>query len=273
MGFRGGVLQIAFRNHVVGEPMNFRIARAAGKTGRLLERLVDQQYPFHERPNAIVCYGQGYSGPLPALNRNCNRLNKLEQAQRLVEGLGAQAVPVMDYEQALVTVEQWPVLGRKVQHAQGRDIVPLLERWMVEGTQGQHDFYTPYIHSATEYRTWIYRNRHLGTYMKVLTYPEKFKRIGRNHKNGFTFMRMANDDVHPGIKELAKKAVRSLDLDFGGVDIINADDGVGNDEPSFMVLEVNSAPGVNDERRQVIKALAHRVIRWAAAGCPERQDG
>jgi hypothetical protein len=270
MGFRGGVLQIAFRNNVVGEPMNFRIARAAGKTGRLLERLVDQQYPFHERPNAVVCYGQGYSGPLPALNRNCGRLDKLEQAQRLVEGLGAQAIQPMTLEQALVTIEHFPVLGRKIHHAQGRDIVLMLEKWMLEDTAGQHDFYTAYHDSSAEYRTWVYRNRHLGTYRKVLAHPEQFKRLGRNRKNGFVFERMENDNVHEGIKDLARKAVRALDLDFGGVDIIRVGDG---GESEFMVLEVNSAPGVSDERRQVIKALAHRIIRWAAAGCPERKDG
>lgn len=247
--------------------MQFRIARTGAKTGRLLERLLDAQYPPHERPDAVICYGVGYSGPLPALNANAGRLNKLEQGLRLVEGLGAQAIPILTFEQAMVTVEHFPVLGRKLHHAQGRDIVPILEQWMLEDTREHLDFYTPYVDSTAEYRTWVYRNRHLGTYRKVLAHPEQFKRLGRNRRNGFVFERVENDVVPEQIKALSRSAVRTLGLDFGAVDLLGLRDG------GHMVLEVNAAPGVQDERRAVIQGLVHRIIRWAANGCPRRSDG
>lgn len=241
--------------------MEFRIASAGRTTGRLLEELVGPN-----EVNAVVCYGVGYIGPLPALNANCGRLNKLEQARRLVEGLGDQALPVYTYEQieALPPALRGTLFGRKSIHTQGKDIVPILESWQLEATRGHLDFYTPYLASTGEFRTWVYRNRHLGTYRKVLAHPEQYKRLGRNYKNGFVFERVENDDVPEQVKALSKAAVRTLDLDFGAVDLLELPGG------GHLVLEVNSAPGVADSRRAVINNLAHRIQRWAANGCPRR---
>jgi hypothetical protein len=245
--------------------MEFRIAAAARTTGRLLESLLDAAYPPHERPDAVVCYGMGYSGPLPALNRNCGRLNKFEQGQRLTEGLDGSAVTALSFEEAMAENRITPMLGRKLQHTQGRDIVPILERWQLEASRGVCDFYTPYVPSVGEYRTWVYRNRHLGSYKKELAHPEQYRRLGRNYRNGFVFNYVEREAVPEAVKELARRAIRCLDLDFGAVDILDL-------ENSYCVLEVNSAPGVAHERRAVINNLAHRVIRWAANGCPGRDE-
>lgn len=241
--------------------MEYRIAPAGRTTGLLLQQLVGPN-----PANAVICYGSPYTGPLPALNANCGRLNKMQQAQRLVEGLGAQAILDLNYEQALTWLEsrQTPLLGRKLVHTQGRDIVPILERWQLEAVRGTCDFFTPYVPSVGEYRTWVYRNRHLGSYKKVLAVPADYRRLGRNYKNGFRFERVENDDVPEAVKELSRRAVRSLDLDFGAVDLLHCSG------DSFVVLEVNAAPGVADSRRAVINNLAHRIQRWAANGCPGR---
>jgi hypothetical protein len=240
--------------------MEFRIARAGSLTGRLLMELVGDV-----DVDAVVCYGMGYSGSLPSLNRNAGRLNKLEQARRLHEVLpGNLSIRPMEYAEALERVTRGKmVLGRSLSHTQGKDIIPLVEPWQVEASIGSCDFYTQYVYSSGEYRTWVYRNRHLGTYRKVITRPSAFKRFGRNFANGFTFERVENDQVPESIKNLARSAVRALDLDFGAVDLLVE----GTDA---MVLEVNAAPGVQDERRRVIQGLAHRIRRWAENGCPGR---
>lgn len=239
--------------------MEFRIAPAGRATGLLLQELVGPN-----QTNAVVCYGSPYSGSLPALNRNCGRLNKLEQGLRLSEGLMGSAVGCLTFDQAMQEVREIPLLGRRLQHTQGNDIVPILEPWQLEATRGHLDFYTPYQPSIGEYRTWVYRNRHLGSYKKVLAHPEQFKRLGRNYKNGFVFERVENDDVPEAVKVLARSAVRILDLDFGAVDLLELRAG------EYMVLEVNAAPGVADSRRTVINNLAHRIARWAENGCPGR---
>lgn len=247
--------------------MNFHIARAASTTGNLLHTLVTEGLREQNITDvdAHVCYGAGYNGGGPVLNGQCSRYNKFEQAVRLREALGEHAIQAWRYDSLPQGV--FPLLARKVQHAQGRDIRLALEPWQVEAAHNSgSDFYTPYIPSSREFRVWAYRNRHLGTYEKVLRRPTDWKRIGRNYGNGFDFSGLENDAVPQALKDVARDALRGLGLDFGAVDVIQ---GMGG---GYVVLEVNSAPGVSGERRRVIRGLAHRIVRWVANGCPARRD-
>jgi hypothetical protein len=158
------------------------------------------------------------------------------------------------------------MLARNIVHSRGTDIRMVLEPWQVDAAvQAGAGFFTPYVPSVREFRVWTYRNRHLGTYEKVLRRPQNFKRIGRNHANGFDFSGVESDAVPQALKDVSRDALRGLSLDFGAVDVIQKPTG------EFVVLEVNSAPGVSDERRRVIQALSHRIARWVANGCPARQ--
>lgn len=249
--------------------MNFRIARAAFRTGSLLRRLVHEQGGETLGQDALVCYGAGYSGSSPALNARCSTFNKLEQARILREVLGVRAVEPMSSEEALTAMEEnpalgelYPVLGRNIQHTRGRDIRLCLEPWQVEALRDVSDFFVPYRPSVAEWRTWIYRKRHLGSYRKVLQNPEDMRRVGRNYHNGFRFERVERQEVPEALKQLGREAIAALGLDFGAVDILETAPG------TFVVLEVNSAPGVQDDRRAVIQRLAYRIVRWAQEGYP-----
>jgi hypothetical protein len=125
-------------------------------------------------------------------------------------------------------------------------------------------FFTPYIRSQAEYRVWTYRGQHLGTYQKVLAHPERYKKVGRNYDNGFAFQLVREAQIPRAAVELASQAVEALALDFGAVDILHGRDG------RFYVLEVNTAPGVEGEGRQVIQALARKIARWEELGYPAR---
>jgi hypothetical protein len=154
-------------------------------------------------------------------------------------------------------------LARNASHSQGRDIKVCVERWHIEAAkQSGSDFFTPYQTSIGEYRVWCYRKRHLGTYRKLHAHPEHFQRIGRNQANGFAFERIELSDTPEALKELGRRAISVLGLDFGATDIIETQPG------SYKVLEVNSAPGVADGRRAVIQKLAERIGLWHEAGCP-----
>lgn len=251
--------------------MNYHIARTASTTGNTLRTLVAEQLReqgIADRNDAHVCFGVGYTGAGHTLNRDCSRYNKLEQAQILRRELGTRALSVLTPQEARLPVGNGPffLLARNIVHSRGTDIRMCLEPWQVEAaiTAGA-GFFTPYVPSVREFRTWTYRNRHLGTYEKVLRRPQDFKRIGRNHANGFDFSGVENDAVPQALKDVSRDALRGLGLDFGAVDVIQKPDG------GYVVLEVNSAPGVSDERRRVIQALSHRVARWIANGCPARQ--
>lgn len=242
--------------------MDFRIAPAARITGGLLQDLVSAE--LGDSAASVVCYGSGYSGSLPALNAKCSRLNKYQQAIALREALGSEAVEPLTYEGAWET--GFPLLGRKARHTKGKDIRLVMEPYQLEALETVSDFFVPYQCSMYEWRTWVYRKRHLGSYRKVLADPEAMRRIGRNHENGFRFERVELADVPEPVKNLARQAISVLQLDFGAVDILEVT------PTQFIVLEVNTAPGVADARRVVIQKLAHRIVRWAESGFPNAES-
>jgi len=248
--------------------MRFIIARGAGPTGTLLQELVLAQMKedkVRDR-DCIICYGAGrLETQTPTLNAHCSDMTKLEQAVRLQEQMPEESLAVFRPDQ--LEGVRWPggvFLGRKTQHTQGKDIRIILEPWQVTAAvQAGTTFFTRYVSSEREFRVWVYRNRHLGTYEKALTRPAEFKTIGRNYHNGFSFQRIESNNVPEALKVIAKDAIRYLDLDFGAVDVLGTAEG-------YKVLEVNSAPGVQDDRRAVIQGLAHRIVRWMANDCPGR---
>lgn len=244
--------------------MDFHIAATAATTGNLLRDLVNTECTINTN-TMHVCYGVGRAGAR-TLNANCSRFNKLQQAQMLKEGLGLGALSVfVTPEEAENAVANNPLFARTLVHSRGRDIKIALEPWQIRpliasGSQ----FFTAHVASRREFRVWTYRNRHLGTYEKVLRRPDACTRLGRNFANGFDFSGIESDNVPQALKDISRQAIAALQLDFGAVDILQGLDG------RYVVLEVNSAPGVSNERRRVIQGLAHRIARWAVNGCPER---
>lgn len=255
--------------------MQFMIARVAAHTGALLRQLVNdemQRDGIRAPADAVVCYGAGTAARAHVLNATCSRMDKLEQGRHLQDRLGANALAIItDRAEAIRMLANNPLLARKTTHTKGRDIMLVLEDWQVGARlQAGANFFTPYLRSTTEYRTWVYRNRILGTYEKVLAHPNVCAKLGRNHANGFDFSFRENENVPEGLKDVARRAISALGLDFGAVDVLLT----APPNPRYVVLEVNAAPGVQDERRRVIQVLAHRIARWAHHGCPDRRvDG
>lgn len=99
--------------------------------------------------------------------------------------------------------------------------------------------YVKYIKKTYEYRIHVFKDR-------VIDIQQKRKKRGydeinhqiRTHNNGWVFTRM---DVNPNQLVISEsiKAVQSLGLDFGAVDVI-----WNNHYAKAYVLEVNTAPGL-----------------------------
>lgn len=234
--------------------LDFRIADGCGPTGRTLRDLVGVV-----RGNGVVCWGMGYGGELPALNRHASRYDKLEQL-RVLRDAGVLTVPF--FERLPEGAENYPLLGRRLRHHGGRDIQLIMQPG--DAAHCGADFYTRYIPRQTEYRTWVYRRRHLGTYEKVLAHPERYNRIGANFRNGFAFNLVPGEGVADEIRNLGSATVTALGLDFGAVDILRGMDG------RYYVLEANTAPGAESEDRFGIRNLASKIRRWADLGFPRR---
>lgn len=238
----------------------YRIATGCEKGASLLRQLVGTG---HASRTGVVCWGLGYNGTEPSLNARCGAANKLQQLQKFKDA----GILVPSFWTDLPTAsEDFPVLGRNLQHRAGRDIRLIMEPEMAQLFNAS-DFYVRYVPRKTEYRSWIYRRRHLATYEKRLVRPEEARgrhTVGANHKNGYAFLLMNSSLVPEGIRETAAKSVEALGLDFGAVDILR-----GVDEKLY-VLEVNCAPGAESADRAGLKSLAAKIGRWQELGMPRR---
>lgn len=253
--------------------MRFIIARAARTTGSMLERLV-REYMQREgirEPDCVVCYGAGYTGPLPALNAAVGG-TKMSQGQTLLRALPGEALEIFPINGRQITHTGFPLVARKLNHTKGRDIrvckTPAGMRVVL--ANGRHAYFTKLVESDTEYRVWVYRKRILAVYEKRLTEPEKNVKFGRNRDNGWTFHALNAENIPESVRRVGIAAVAALNLDFGAVDILGKWDQDHHDVHA-TVLEVNSAPGVSDEHRTAIVKLTRRIARWAANNCPTRE--
>jgi hypothetical protein len=239
--------------------ITFKIADGCGPTGSVLRQLVGSG---HAAKTGVVCWGRGHNGTEPTLNANAGRSNKLQQLQKF-KNAGILTVPF--FATLPTAAEDFPVLGRKLSHTGGKDIALIMQPG--DAPLFPSDFYTRYVPRLTEFRTWVYRKRHLATYEKRLTKPEQFlrrPRVGANYRNGFTFQLVGSESVPEGLRDIAARCVDALGLDFGAVDILKGIDG------KFYVLEVNCGPGVEGETRQGITALAAKIRKWETLGFPRR---
>ena len=256
--------------------LRLHIAENCGPTGRILAKLLtDAGVPLTHDNNAAkghVCWGAGGSYAQPTLNAKCSNHNKLQELQALTTA-GVQTIPFMlpnevpqlMFPKRPIPFAQ-PLLARKLKHHGGTDIRYCKDtrRARIALSKGRA-FFTRYIPSTTEFRVWVYRKRHLGTYEKVLAHPElKHRMVGRNHRNGYAFQLVQEANIPRPAVDLAVRSVEALGLDFGAVDVLLGRDG------RYYVLEVNTAPGIEGPNRQVIQSLAKRIINWSTKGFPAR---
>lgn len=247
--------------------LTFKIAPGCEKAGGLLRTLCTVSAGTvggaHGTKTGVVCWGAGYHGTEPTLNARAGAANKLQQLQKFKDA-GILVPPF--WEKLPSEAQDFPVLGRALKHHGGTDIKLILEPEMAQ-IFGSSDFYTRYIPRRTEYRSWVYRRRHLATYEKRLVRPEdaiRRNRVGANHRNGYAFMLMNSDLVPEGIRDIASKCVDVLGLDFGAVDILK-----GTDDRLY-VLELNTAPGAESADRAGLKTLAAKIQKWRQLGMPRR---
>lgn len=247
--------------------LELRVARAGAGTGRILRTLLEERGVQVARrghdADAGVSYGQAAQDPqIPWLNADAGRLNKYNQFRQMRDA----GVRVPTFSRHMLPM--FSFLGRWFRHQGGTDIVVYrnLDHAL---SLPRREFYVQLIPSTTEYRHWIYRGRHLGTYEKVKVRAPMagFTTFGRNYANGYAFQLVHQaqvDQLRPSIAQ-ATAAVAALKLDFGAVDVLAGTDGLP------YVLEVNSSPGVEDGRRVGIIGLANKIARWIELGYPKRK--
>jgi glutathione synthase/RimK-type ligase-like ATP-grasp enzyme len=103
--------------------------------------------------------------------------------------------------------------------------------------------YVKYIKKQSEYRVHVFNGQVIDIQQKRKRQETPNEEVNyqiRNHQNGWVFCRDGIEEPQ-GIRELAISACRSLELDFGGVDII-----YNVKSNQCYVLEVNTAIGMEN---------------------------
>lgn len=111
-----------------------------------------------------------------------------------------------------------------------------------EGELPNAPLYVRYKKKRKEFRVHVFKDKVIGVVEKrkpkLENRPVDFDTYIRSHTNGWIFC--LNDVIEPdGLREIAIQAVKTLELDFGAVDII-----WNEAENQCYVLEVNTAPGI-----------------------------
>ena len=234
--------------------LKLKVAKGSRKTGTTLGKLLEGlgHSIVTENPEAVVCYGVGDQGELPSVNAGCGKFNKYGELAELIRK--NIRVPACSYERE--DFEIFPCLGRKFKHSKGLDIHVIRSAKALQADNS--DYFTELVPSETEFRTWMFRDHHLGTYEKVkVREPDRVYRhsFGRSHRLGYAFQLVRKEQLKPEVVAIAKQAVKALELDFGAVDVLWGDG-------KATVLEVNTAPGIEGEGRQAIRKLAENISRW-----------
>lgn len=144
----------------------------------------------------------------------------------------------------------FPLLGRRINHTQGRDIVLCMQREdVIRAVQQQAvDYLVRYVPTSREFRVHVFDGEVIKISEKLLTEPEKFSSPWvRNYKNGYTFRnpREITDVLRSLVETQAIAAVQAHELKFGAVDVIVGDNG------QVFVLEVNTGPALSDNSLEI----------------------
>lgn len=164
----------------------------------------------------------------------------------------------------------FPCIARNFSHFGGKDIT------IVQNDKGlknnvnlvNKDYVLRLIKNTREFRTFAFKSPKEGKYITIRSVEKVFKgdgpkpKIGatvtkqnivKNFKSGYRYE--YSEDIPDRVRELGRKTVEALGLDFAAVDIIQDLDNPEN----FYVLEANTAPG-NHGNQNTISRLCDKFI-------------
>jgi len=122
------------------------------------------------------------------------------------------------------------------------------QRWL------SRDFWVQVVSSKAEYRQHIFGDKAIRSGMKVKVEPGISPLLVRSRRNGW-HLNYGEWPRPERLKEVAKSAVGALGYTHGACDILEKDDG------TLVILEVNSAPSVEDANTLI--AYKRAITLWA----------
>jgi RimK-like ATP-grasp domain len=216
-----------------------------------------------KKHDVTVCWGtsmQELRGP--NLNGKVNAFNKFEHFTKFDDLKVKHPIVFLaeDMGEYMIRPPAFPWLARSLYHDNGKDITPVKSLREALSFLKTHkpDFFSVFIPTRTEYRVWVACRKAIAVYEKV----HRAKKYTGTEKdfNFYQSFLFEKDDDQLGNEELcfpAIRAVRSINLDFGAVDVLLGTDG------DYYVLEVNSMPNIDSIERVSGIRLAKSISKWA----------
>jgi glutathione synthase/RimK-type ligase-like ATP-grasp enzyme len=257
-------------------------SRPTSVTGRQLRDVLGirggTSVPEGNRPTHLIRWGSSSRVPLRPRNPPINGLGAVSRASDKLGSIehflerNIPCPPIITTEQARYSLD-FPILGRRVNHTQGNDIILCLQRSDVmralelpDDTRPQ--FFTRYIPTSREFRVHVFDGEVIKISEKVLTEPDQLRSSWiRNVDNGYTFrnLRRIEQETQRSIEQISIRATQSLGLDFGAVDVILSDRGEG------YVLEVNTGPSLSDNSLEIYARKFAEILGVEDINLPDQE--
>lgn len=213
--------------------------------------------PAAVRRVAEAMHAMGHRSPAVILNQDTSYArSKVKSYAAFVEA--GIFCPVPFESAGAATQSGVRFLGRKDHECGGVGIVEYAPR----SVPVIHDFYVPLLDLKHEFRVHVWQGKVLATQYKKFA----LEGVVRNHAAGAFFLTWPLDgyigpQTATRAKETAVKAVQTLGLDFGAVDM--AIERTPNGNRRLVTLEVNTAPGVQAGSMVEVYTEALRGTRGA----------
>lgn len=176
---------------------------------------------------------------------------KLSTFQRL--SADEVSIPRFWTDKGAIPADAFPIVCRRKLRGQGGDGIVIAND---AGELVNAPLYTEYKKKKDEFRVHVVGDEAFFIQRKArkLDHENPNWQI-RNLAGGFAFVEIAQDDTPRMVVDQALKAVKSLALDFGGVDVI-----WNEAEEKAYVLEVNTACGLEERTADHYRqALLHYI--------------
>lgn len=227
-----------------------RKSRGAVKLGKELDVAVltpDNTMRQSRRGDVVINWGCTKMYGIPPGNTILNKPEFIWNAVDKIKCLTAMneaGVPAPKWTTSLAVAQGWARLGFVVfcrldkYGEQGRDIVVARSEKDVVPAQ----FYSKGINVQYEWRVNVVRDKMVNLLRKGKMIGHKSKEpLVRSYENGYVFVNDSNEwgpKHNAALEAIGVAAIKAAGLDFGGVDVIEAEDG------QFYVLEINTSPSL-----------------------------
>ena len=224
--------------------------KGGSSTAKALGEFIGCQV-YRKKPRSCHDFIVNYGANEPTAHLNSHIIyNKYNQFCILKKN--GISVPEFYSKSELEKCKSFPVLGRRIYHSQGKDIIFINSKKELYSTpQSRYDFLVKYYPITSEYRAHV-----LGKYVDFISAKvqenkdeDTFDKI-RSRRLGWIQVEYEGEFTQQ-IIDIAKKSISALGFDFGAVDIIRSKD-------RLYVLEVNSAPSL-EERKLVLYANFFKI--------------